>query len=108
MSDHVVVFVTAPSAEVAAPLARTLVEEGLVACVNITPGIRSIYTWDGQVCDETEVLCVMKTRSDRFEALRARVKALHPYDVPEIIALPIVAGHAPYLRWLDDATGAGG
>jgi len=103
-SDFVVVFVTAPSAEVASNLARALVTEKLVACVNILPGLRSIYTWEGKVCDEEEVLCVLKTRHELFPLLRDRVTALHPYQVPEIIALPLVDGSAPYLAWLRDET----
>ena len=101
MAEHQAVLMTAPSAEVAADIARALVGEGLAACENIVPGVRSIYRWQGEVCDDTEVLCVIKTRADRFEALRARAVALHPYEVPEIIAVPLVAGHAPYLAWID-------
>ena len=102
--DFVVVFVTAPSAEVAAALAKTLVTEKLVACVNVLPGLRSVYAWEGKVCDEEEVLCVLKTRRALFAAVRERVTALHPYQVPEIIALPLVDGSAPYLAWLRDET----
>jgi periplasmic divalent cation tolerance protein len=82
------------------------VTEKLVACVNILPGLRSIYMWEGKVCDEEEVLCVLKTRRELFSALRDRVTALHPYQVPEIIALPLVDGSAPYLAWLRDETRA--
>jgi periplasmic divalent cation tolerance protein len=103
-ADFVVVFVTAPSVEVAANLAKALVTEKLVACVNILPGLRSIYTWEGKVCDEEEVLCVLKTRRELFPTLRDRVTTLHPYQVPEIIALPLVEGSAPYLAWLRDET----
>jgi periplasmic divalent cation tolerance protein len=103
-SDFVVVFVTAPSAEVAANLATALVTEKLAACVNILPGLRSIYVWEGKVCDEQEALCVLKTRGALFAAVRDRVVALHPYQVPEIIALPLVDGSAPYLAWLRDET----
>ncbi len=85
----------------AAELARTLVGERLAACVNLVPGVRSIYTWKGELCDDAEVLCVIKTRRDRVDALRARLPALHPYDVPELIVLEIVAGHTPYLEWID-------
>ncbi len=102
--EFVVVFVTAPDADAAANLAKTLVTEKLVACVNIVPGLRSIYAWEGKVCDEVEVLCVMKTRRALFAAVRERVLALHPYEVPEIIALPLVEGSAPYLAWLRDET----
>ena len=105
-SDFIVVFVTAPSSEVAANLAKTLVTEKLVACVNSLPGLRSIYMWEDKVCDEEEVLCVLKTRRELFPALRDRVTALHPFQVPEIIALPLVDGSAPYLAWLRDETRA--
>jgi periplasmic divalent cation tolerance protein len=101
MAEHQAVLMTAPSAEVATNIARALVDEGLAACVNIVPGVRSIYRWQGETCDDAEVLCVIKTRAERFEALRARVVALHPYEVAEVIALPIDAGNAPYLAWID-------
>jgi periplasmic divalent cation tolerance protein len=100
----VVVFLTAPNAEVAATIARAVVGEKLAACVNIVPGLRSIYSWQGKMCDEAEVLCIVKTRQALFPPLRDRVAALHPYDVPEIIALPISDGSAPYLAWLQHET----
>ena len=103
MTEYVVVFVTAPAAE-ALQLAKTLVEERLVACVNIVPGLRSIYWWQGKVEDEPEVLCIMKTRSSLFESLRDRVRELHSYEVEEIIALPILAGNLPYLDWIRENT----
>jgi periplasmic divalent cation tolerance protein len=97
--DFFVVLVTVPVAEAAA-LARQLVQEGLAACGNITPSVRSIYRWQGEICDDEEALIFFKTPRAQFEALRARVVELHSYDVPEVIALPIVAGHRPYLDWL--------
>ena len=103
MTDYIVVYVTAPQDE-AVDLAKTLVEERLVACVNIVPGLRSIYWWQGKVEDEPEVLCIMKTRSNLFESLRDRVRELHSYEVEEIIALPIVAGNLPYLDWIRENT----
>jgi periplasmic divalent cation tolerance protein len=106
-TDAVLVLVTAPSAEKAAELARAVVEEGLAACGNVVPGLRSIYRWEGQVQDEAEVLLVFKTRASLFERLRARVVSLHPYQVPEVIALPIQAGHAPYLAWIRESTREG-
>jgi periplasmic divalent cation tolerance protein len=102
--EFIVVFVTAPDADGAANLAKTLVTEKLVACVNILPGLRSIYAWEGKVCDEAEALCVMKTRRALFAAVRELVVSLHPYEVPEIIALPLVEGSAPYLDWLCNQT----
>ncbi len=94
-----VVLMTAPNEENAAAIARALVEEGLIACANLVPQVRSIYRWDGALCDEREVLVLMKTAAD-FEALRARVVALHPYAVPELLKLEVGAGHTPYLDWV--------
>ncbi|MBI5479198.1 MAG: divalent-cation tolerance protein CutA [Deltaproteobacteria bacterium] len=107
MAEHQAVLMTAPSAEVAADIARALVGEGLAACVNIVPGVRSIYRWKGEVCDDAEVLCVIKTRAERFEEVRARVVALHPYEVPEVVAVPLVAGNAAYLAWVDSLCRSG-
>jgi periplasmic divalent cation tolerance protein len=103
MTDYIVVMVTAP-AEEAPELAKSLVEERLVACVNIVPGLRSLYWWEGKVEDEPEVLCIMKTRSNLFAPLRDRVRELHSYEVEEIIALPILAGNPPYLDWIKENT----
>lgn len=95
------VFSTFPGPEAAADVGRTLVSEGLAACVNIIGSpVRSIYRWKGELCDEQETLAVMKTTQDRFEALRARLVSLHPYEVAEVIAVPVIAGHAPYLAWV--------
>jgi len=102
MSDHVVVLSTVARAEDAERIGRELVERGLAACVNVVPGLVSIYRWQGQVETQEERLLVIKTRGERFEALREALVALHPYEVPEVVALPIAAGHAPYLAWLDD------
>ena len=99
---------TFPSPEKAAEVARTLVTEGLAACVNLVGPVRSIYAWKGELCDDQETLAVIKTTADRFEAMKARLVALHPYEVAEVIALPVVAGHAPYLAWVTAATGAPG
>ena len=100
-----VVYVTAPT-DRAEALAHALVEAQLAACVNIVPQIRSIYRWQGRLCDDAEALLIIKTTGPQFEPLRQRIQALHPYDVPEIIALPIAVGHAPYLQWLDAACAA--
>jgi periplasmic divalent cation tolerance protein len=102
--EFVVVLVTFPTREMATNLARIVVAEKLAACVNILPEMRSIYAWEGNICDEEETLCLMKTRRERFSALHDRVLSLHPYKVPEIIALPILEGSPPYLTWLRDET----
>lgn len=105
MTDTMVVFCTAPDAETAARIARTLVEERVAACGNIVPGLRSIYRWEGKVCDEAEVLLVLKTPRDAVERLRSRIVELHPYTCPEVLALPVEAGHGPYLQWVRDQVG---
>ncbi len=104
-ADAVVVLVTAPSAEKAAELGRALVEERLAACANVLPAVRSISRGEGKVHAEPEALVLLKTTRERFEALRARTLALHPYEVPEVIALPVVAGSAAYLEWIARETG---
>ena len=95
-----VVFSTFPDGETAARIARTLVDEQLAACVNLVPTVRSIYRWEGKVCDEAETLAVIKTTAERYAALAAKITELHPYQVPEVIALPLADGHPPYLAWL--------
>lgn len=104
MTGAVVVLVTCPSPEKAAEIARALVEERLAACGNVVPAVRSIYRWEGKVQEDAEALLILKSARDRFEALRARVLALHPYEVPEVIALPVEAGHALYLDWIEAST----
>ncbi len=98
--EVVAVFITAPNADVAESIAKTLVSERLAACVSVLPQVRSIYRWDGAICDEAELLLIAKTRKDGFDALAARVKALHPYQVPEIVALDVAAGLPAYVAWV--------
>jgi len=98
--DAVVVLLTAPDAGVGGGLARTLVEERLAACVNVVPGVRSIYRWEGRIEEEAEVLLIAKTRADRCDALAARVRAIHPYALPEVLVLPACGGSADYLAWV--------
>ena len=95
-----VVFVTVARREEAEKIADALVGEHLAACCNLAPGLSSIYRWRGDVHRDPEVLLIAKTRRDLFEKLRERVIALHSYEVPEIVALPIIAGHEPYLDWI--------
>jgi len=104
VTDVLVVLVTAPGAEEAARLARALVEERLAACGNVLPGLRSIYRWEGKVQDEGEALLLLKTTRARFAALRDRIQALHPYEVPEVLALPVEAGAERYLSWVGAET----
>lgn len=99
-SRVLVVLVTVPTPAVARRLARMLVRRRLAACVNIVPGVTSLFTWQGKVDQAREVLLIIKTTAVRFPALRRALQAQHPYDVPEIIALPVAAGAAAYLRWV--------
>ena len=105
MDDAMVVLVTTPGPDEAAQLARALVEAELAACGNVLPGLRSIYRWEGKVEDEPETLLLLKTTRARFEALRSRVVELHPYETPEVLALPVEAGHGPYLDWVRASVG---
>ncbi len=100
----IVVLSTFPTEDKAAEVARVLVGERLAACVNFGPRIRSIYRWKEDICDEAETLAVIKTTDERLEALRTRLLALHPYELPELIALPVDGGHAPYLAWVEAMT----
>jgi periplasmic divalent cation tolerance protein len=95
-----VAFSTAPDEAVAARIAHALVAERLAACANLVPGVRSIYRFRGVVEDEREVLLVIKTCADRIDALTERLRALHPYEVPELVVLPASSGLAPYLDWV--------
>jgi len=106
-AEFVVVLVTTADAEEGARLGRTLVEERLAACANLVGPIRSIYRWQGAVEEAGEHLVLLKARAADVAALETRVRALHSYEVPEVVALPIVAGSAPYLAWLADSTKRG-
>ncbi len=107
MNEISIVLVTAGSEEEAAAIGRTLVEERLAACANIVPHVRSIYRWKGAIHDEQEFLLIIKTRTSLFEAVQKRVKELHSYEVPEIIAFPIARGLPQYLEWVQGEAGAG-
>ena len=103
--EAVFVYVTAPSAETAAAIARAVVEERLAACGNLIGGMRSIYRWQGAIVEAEETVLILKTRAALFEALAARIRALHPYDCPCIVALPLAAGTPDYLGWIFAETG---
>jgi periplasmic divalent cation tolerance protein len=108
LTDVRVVLVTTPADdETGARLARTLVDERLCACVSRIPGARSVYRWHGQIHDEGEELLVCKTTLDRVEALAARIAAIHPYDLPEVLVLDVTAGSGPYLDWVTAMTRTG-
>jgi periplasmic divalent cation tolerance protein len=99
------VLSTCPTREVAMEIARSLLDAGHAACVNIVPGVHSMYVWRGQLQAEDEVLLLIKTPSTRFPALREALVAQHPYELPEVIAVGIEDGHHPYLDWLADPRG---
>ncbi len=97
---EMLVLTTADTPELAQKLARALVEGGEAACVSILPGIRSVYRWEGKVCDEGELLLLIKTTAERFEALRSTIRRLHSYQIPEILGLNVASGDSDYLAWL--------
>lgn len=96
-----VVLCTCPDNASAEQLAARLLSQKLVACVNLLPGITSLYQWQGELCRDSEVQLVLKTRADCLPALEACIKEHHPYEVPEMLALPVEWGHRPYLEWIN-------
>lgn len=106
--EHILVYITVPDAETGEQIAHRLLDQRLAACVKIVPGIRSLYHWQGRVDDEMELLLIVTTRASLFqEQLIPAVEAVHPYEVPEIIALPVAMGNASYLNWIDESTRPG-
>jgi periplasmic divalent cation tolerance protein len=108
MSDALIVFVTVPTRADGERIGEALVGERLAACVNVLGPVRSIYRWQGEVCRDDEHVLMIKCTRARYAALEARVKALHTYDVPEVIALPIEMGSAAYLAWIESMTADAG
>lgn len=104
MSDCTLTFVTCSSQEEAEKIAEALVSEKLAACVNLLPGVTSIYYWEGKLCKESERLLVIKSVASRQDALQRRVRSLHSYVVPEVVTVPIAAGNPDYLRWVEECT----
>jgi len=100
----VLVYCTCPDTDTAQHIARALVDRQQAACVNIIPGLRSIYRWKGKIHDDSECLLLIKTRESHVQSLTESILSLHPYELPEVIAVPVVAGHAPYLDWVRDNT----
>ena len=103
-ADAIVVFLTAASGEEAARLADMLVGAHLAACVQILPEMESVYRWQGKIERQAEVLLLAKTTKEKFEELEREVRALHSYEIPEIVAVPLAAGSTPYLKWLAEST----
>lgn len=103
MSNELLVLVTAPSQDDAGRIANALVEERLAACVNIVAAIDSVYRWEGRVTTDREALLIIKTTAARYEQIEQRVKQLHTYSTPEVIAIKIDRGSSDYLSWLSDS-----
>ncbi len=103
-AEFIVVLCTAPDSETARRIGRELVERRLAACVNIAGGLLSVYRWEGALHEDSEVLLLIKTRRALFEQLTDAIVGLHPYSVPEVLALPVIAGSASYLGWLSAET----
>ncbi|MDP6675527.1 MAG: divalent-cation tolerance protein CutA [Gammaproteobacteria bacterium] len=102
-NKYILVLCTCPSQQEADAVATALLEERLAACVNQLPGIRSLYRWEGRVTQDDEVLLLIKTSANLFGSLEKMIKKLHPYATPEIIAVPIIAGSAEYLGWIEES-----
>jgi periplasmic divalent cation tolerance protein len=102
--QFVMIYCTCPDQTVAESIATQLVDQGLAGCVNCVPGLTSLYKWEGELKTGTEVLLLIKTQVARCKAVTEELARLHPYELPEIIAVPIVAGHQPYLDWIKDCT----
>ena len=104
MTSAIVVLVTVGSEQEAETIATALLEERLAACVNVTSPVRSLYRWEGRIADDQEWQLIIKTQARLFDALAMRVRALHSYDVPEIVALPVLAGTTDYVDWIQNET----
>jgi periplasmic divalent cation tolerance protein len=104
MSHELIVLVTVPTREVSSRIAHSLISERLAACVNVIPGVESIYRWEGEVTSDSELLLIIKTTDERYVDLEGRVKALHPYATPEVIGFRIERGSEEYLKWLREST----
>jgi len=99
--EYRLAITTCPDMDVADTIAAALVEEGLAACVNILPGARSVYEWQGKLEKEQELVLLIKSTGNRLAALEARLLELHPYELPELIVVPVIGGLAPYLSWIE-------
>jgi len=106
--NEILVLSTTDTLDLAQKIASALVRAHEAACVNIVPGIRSVYYWEGKECNDQEFLLLIKSSMERFEAIRATIRQLHTYQIPEIIALPLTAGDLPYLNWIRERVGVKG
>ncbi|MGH1363050.1 MAG: divalent-cation tolerance protein CutA [Calditrichia bacterium] len=104
-TNPILVFCTVPDHDTAKQISNVLVTERLAACCNLVPGIRSVYMWQGNICEEEEIQLFIKTSAEVYDSLEKRLLELHPYDVPEILALPVMRGLSTYLKWMDEHVG---
>ena len=104
MDSYIIVFCTVPSHEVGMKIANDLVSGKYAACVNIVPGLTSVYRWKGDICNDNELLLIIKSRKTLFDDICSRIKVLHPYEVPEVIYYTISGGNNLYLQWLSENT----
>lgn len=103
-SPPIIAYCTCPTSDCAEQIAACLVNEGLAACVSLVPGVRSFYRWEDRLCEDAEVLLMIKTTQARLSELETRLVAMHPYAVPEFIVVPVIAGSDPYLHWIHACT----
>ena len=103
-TDVVIIHCTFPNKEIAAHIGKILVDERLIACISMLGEVRSIYRWQGDICDDLEVMAIVKTTQSRLADAQRRLIELHPYDCPEVLAVAVAQGHAPYLAWVADNT----
>jgi periplasmic divalent cation tolerance protein len=104
MKEFRLMLTTVPDEKIGREIARTLVTERLAACVNLSPAVESFYWWKQKVVEDREFILLIKTKDSLVDRLQARLKELHPYEVPEVLALPIASGSPEYLAWLDEET----
>ncbi len=102
--DIIIIYCTAPDNDVALAIANHLVNNKLAACVNIVGGLMSVYSWKNEICNDSELLLIIKTKKDLYHEVELSIKALHPYEIPEIIALPIVSVSNDYAGWINSVT----
>jgi periplasmic divalent cation tolerance protein len=102
MTDYIIALCTCPNEDTGTKIAEALVDGKIAACVNIVPGLKSVYRWQGKICRDAEVLLIIKTEAGKYTELESAVRKLHPYEVPEIVAIPIVQGYEKYLEWIGE------
>ena len=104
MDKYIIIFSTVPTKDAGNEIADKLIGEELAACVNIIPGIESIYKWKGDICRESELLLVIKSRESLFDSIKEKILSMHPYELPEVVSFQISDGHDQYLKWIDECT----